>query len=154
MLYSLKVSEVFYKWYQSESWTLGPNWAQINSAYFILRINYWVLVCDNRKQVQQSRYFKLCRMQMFNWPCSCAGEGGTSSQDHNKYGHYPPTSTLGQRHKCRGIWLFPLFSFEKIYERSMRLLHLYLNCMRKFLARYKSLSRQTHGRWRNSTRII
>ena len=85
-----EVYGVCHIWYQSESWTLGPIWAQINSAYFILRINDWILVCDNRKQVQQSRYFKLCRMQMFNWPCSCAGEKGTSSQDHNKYGHVRP----------------------------------------------------------------
>ena len=125
-----------------------------NVSTYVVLTNDWVLVCDNRKQGQQSRCFKLCRMQMFIWPCSCAGEGGTSSQDHNKYGHYLPTSTLGQRHKYRGIWLFPLLSFERIFERSMRLWHLYLNCMRKFLARYKSPSRQNHGRWRNSTMII
>ena len=55
-----------------------------------------------------------------------------------------PTSTLGRQHKCIGILLFPWFYFEKVYEWLRWLFFLYLNCISKFLARYKSLLRKYH----------
>ena len=99
--------------------------------------------------VSQSRHLKLCQNQIVSDLVIVQEEEEHLLKITINMAIIFPTSTLGQRHKCRGIWLFPLFSFEKIYEWLMRLLHLYLDCMSKFLARYKSLSRKTHGRWRN-----
>ena len=49
MLYSSKVTGVFYIWYQSEVETLGPIGLRNAPACFVLN-NDWIFLCDPENQ--------------------------------------------------------------------------------------------------------
>ena len=98
--------------------------------------------------VRQYRYLMLYQMQMFIDLVVVPEKEEHLLKITIKMAITFSTSTLGRRNKCIGFLLFPGFYFEKVYEWLIRLFRLYLNCTSKFLVKYKSLLRQTPGRWK------